>query len=229
MQQRMKWRIGLAEFIGTFALCFVGILAVRHLANQPGGLLGIALAHGLVVSTFATAVMTLSGGHFNPAVSIAMLLIGRLNPLETVWYIAWQIGGAVVGTYASVLAVSGDPTPMLRAATHGIQPGYSLLNGIVGEIIATFFLLFIIFGTAVDRRAPKLGAHLVGLAVALLILAVGPISGASLNPARWFGPALIGGNLSEWLIGALSPIIGAGAAAAVYRFFWPVDEVPSAP
>ncbi|MCH7493449.1 aquaporin, partial [bacterium] len=186
-----------AEFIATFVLVFVGVGAI---ANLGGDLLGIALAHGLAIGIMATATGAVSGGHINPAVSIAFFLRGRLSGAATAGYVAAQCLGALAGAAAvkglfsaSVLAAVGMGTPAPGAAV-GVAQALGM------EIALTFFVVYTIFCTAVDRAAPKVGGLYIGLAVAMGILAGGPISGAAMNPARHLGPALLGGGTDlVWL------------------------------
>src|SRR4029453_1842926 len=179
-----------AEFVGTFTLIYVGVssIAAHDLTGGAVGLTGIALAHGLAIALMATATAAVSGGHLNPAVSFGMALVGRMNPATMVQYWAAQCLGAIAAagcvrlTYAaSTLATIKLGTPMPGASVGTAQV-------LVAEIITTFFLVFVIFGSAVDRRAPRMGGLFIGLTVALDILAIGPVSGAAMNPARHLGP-----------------------------------------
>lgn len=212
----------IAEFIGTFALCFVGIAAIFHLGNVPGGLVGIALAHGLTIAVMASATAAISGGHLNPAVTIGLYAARKIDaPLAGVYIIA-QLVGAV--TAAAILlpvlgqdAIAGG-TPALQEI-NGEEVGP--WTGIVIEAILTFFLVFVIYGTAVDKRAPQVGGLFIGLTVALDILAGGPITGAAMNPARHFGPAVLSGSVvmkeQIWLYW-IGPALGGVVAALVYRY-----------
>ncbi len=233
-------RCMLAEAIGTFFLCFAGIGAI--LSNEPpissgGGLVAIALAHGLALSVAVNAFGGISGAHFNPAVTIGMLLTGRIKLDGALQYILAQLVGACVAAWA---CQSLWPAEAVASANLGIPlPGtmpvdgvmWPTVNGIVIlEFILTFLLMTAIFGTAVDPRgqAVKIGGFGIGLTVAFNILAAGPITGASMNPARSFGPALVhkltGGSAGanafdlHWCYWA-APIAGAVVAALVYDNF----------
>jgi len=177
-----------------------------------------------------TAFGATSGGHFNPAVTIALAL-GRFFPLRNVFrYILAQLAG---GTVAAVALTYFYPNQWQTAllGTPMLSVGISTMQGIVIEAILTFFLMMAIYGTAVDRRAPQMGALFIGLAITMDILLGGLLTGASMNPARTFGPALAG-----WLAGALynpwsdhlvywiGPIIGAVAASLVYKNFLRNDK-----
>jgi aquaporin Z len=207
-----------AEFIGTFALIYAGVgaMAAHVLSGGAVGLTGVALAHGLAIAVMASATAAVSGGHLNPAVSFGLTLVGRMTPGTMIQYWAAQCLGAAAAaaclrtTYAaSTLAeiTMGIPMPRHDAGTAQV---------LVAEIVTTFFLVFVVYGTAVDKRAPKLGALLIGLTVTLGILAVGPISGAAMNPARHLGPALLGGGLGHTWLYWLGPLVGGGLAALVY-------------
>ncbi len=202
-----------AEFIGTFALTLIGAGAIL---NGSAGLVGIALAHGLVIVVFGTALGAVSGGHFNPAVSIAMLATGRIEPAKAGGYIISQVLGSVLAALiltqvfpAETVSAAKLGTPLLSATT-------SIGAGIILEFLTTFFLVTAIFGTAVDSRAPKMGALFIGLTVTLGILCIGPMTGAALNPARSIGPALVGGYLDNFWLYWIAPIAGAVAAAFLY-------------
>ncbi|MEY4530778.1 MAG: hypothetical protein RLZZ156_1499 [Deinococcota bacterium] len=202
-----------AEFIGTFALTLIGAGAIL---NGSAGLVGVALAHGLVIVVFGTALGAVSGGHFNPAVSIAMLATGRIDPAKAGGYIISQVLGSILAALiltqvfpAETVSAAKLGTPLLSATT-------SIGAGIILEFLTTFFLVTAIFGTAVDSRAPKIGALFIGLTVTLGILCIGPLTGAALNPARSIGPALVGGYLENFWLYWIAPIAGAVAAAFLY-------------
>ena len=180
----------IAEFIGTFALCFVGILAIHH---NPG-LLGVALAHGLTIAVMASAFGAISGGQFNPAVSVALFVAGKMDAMRAGAYIVTQLVAATAAGFL-IMAVAGDGgRQIVSNGTPDLGATVTQSQGILMEIVLTFFLVVVIFGTAVDSRAPKMGGLAIGLTVALDILAGGPISGAAMNPARTFGPALASGH-----------------------------------
>ncbi len=202
-----------AEFIGTFALTLIGAGAIL---NGGAGLVGIAFAHGLVIVVFGTALGAVSGGHFNPAVSIAMLATGRIDPVKAGGYIVSQVLGSVL---AAVILTQVFPAETVAAAKLGtplLSSTTSIGAGIILEFLTTFFLVLAIFGTAVDARAPKMGALFIGLTVTLGILCIGPMTGAALNPARSIGPALVGGYLDNFWLYWIGPIAGAVAAAFLY-------------
>ena len=208
----------LCEFIGTFALCFVGIGAIY---NNPG-LLGVALAHGLTIATFASAFGAISGGQFNPAVSVALLVSGHMDLKKALAYIVSQLAGA---TAAGILCVSlfgsgavAGGTPDIGKSLIGTAAA-STTQAIIIEAVLTFFLVVVIYGTAVDSRAPKIGGLAIGLAVTLDILCGGPLTGAAMNPARTFGPALASGHWNNHIVYWIGPLIGGALAGLVYGRF----------
>ncbi len=206
----------IAEFIGTFALCFMGIFAIYNLgahATDGGGLIGIAFAHGIAILVFGTAFGSISGGHFNPAVTLGFLVVGRIKAAAAGSYILCQIlGGFAVGLIASQL-----PNFVQAKNSPSLSPGISPTLGIGLEVIATFFLMMVVYGTAVDKRAPKMGALFIGLVIVGCIFAIGPLTGAALNPARFFGPNLAGGAFDNALVYLIGPIVGAVLAALLYE------------
>lgn len=222
------------EFLATFAFTFVGAGAIVTTTWQAldAGLLIVALAHGVVLSIVVTATMKLSGGHVNPAVSIAMLLTGRMKVGAAISYILAQCLGATLGGVLLVIifnSLGASPTGMTGQAaieasklgTPNFGSAVPLGIALLVEILLTFLLLFAIFGTAVDSRSPNIGGFGVGLAVMVDILVGGPITGAAMNPARTIGPLIAGGSATSdlwsqhWLYW-VGPIIGAVVAAFVY-------------
>lgn len=218
---RDSWRHFVAEFIGTFALVFVGGAAIMIAKDQasPAGLLQIALAHGLILVVMVSALMRVSG-HFNPAVTIGFLATRRIDPLMAGVYIVAQIIGAIVAAYALKFTFP----PILFEATRG--GGQAIALQVTGaqafllESIATFFLVIVVFGTAVDPKAPRIGGLAIGFVVAADILAIGPLTGASMNPARSFGPAVASGIFEAQIIYWGAPIVGGIVAALLYDFLF---------
>lgn len=215
----------LAEAIGVFALSFIGILAIRQLGAQPAGLIGIALAHGLILSVMVSALGAVSGAHFNPAVTIGLMFGGKIGLPDAIAYLFAQLAGGVLAGFA-VIAVfpGGEGAAVVLHGTPAFEGGGSAaLQGCLAEAIATFFLLMAVWGTAVDPRAPKIGGFGIGLTVTADILAIGPLTGAAMNPARAFGPALaaaFGGQHYSWethWIYWAGPIAGAIVASLMYR------------
>lgn len=208
-----------AEFIGTFALVFIvgltGMMA-RALGAEPGsGLLVISAAHGVTYAVFMSAVMRVAG-HFNPAVTLGFLVARRIEGMVAGIYLSGQLLGAIVATYVLRVVVPISLFTATRGGGQQISLDITGTQAFVLEAIATFFVIFVIFGTAVDRHAPRLGGLAAGLAITVCSLAIYPLTGASLNPARAFGPAVVTGVYEAQLIYWLAPITGAVVAALLY-------------
>ena len=208
----------LAEVIGTFALCFVGAGVIIG----GNGLLAIALAHGLILSVMISALGPVSGGHFNPAVTIGFVVTGKQEAKMGVFYIVAQLVGATLAGYVLTLIFSPDIWMKAKLGTPTVATGISFGTAILIEIILTFFLVISIWGTAVDKRRPDIGGLGIGLTVAADILIGGPLTGASMNPARTFGPALAGGGFDgmNHLVYWIGPIVGSILAAIIYKNFF---------
>ena len=221
-------RHAVAEFIGTFALVFVGGAAIIGSRASGGtvGLLEIALAHGLVLSIMVSALMRISG-HFNPAVTLGFLATRRIEATMAGVYIVSQILGAVIAAYALKGLFPGELFEAVRGGGQAVSLDVSGTQAFALEAIATFFLVLAVFGTAVDPQAPRVGGFAIGLTVTVAILAIGPYTGASLNPARSFGPAVASGVYEGQLIYWLAPIVGGVLAAVIYdRLFLPRAAEP---
>lgn len=219
-----------AEFFGTFWLVLGGCGSAVLAAAFPSvgiGLLGVSFAFGLTVLTMAYAVGHVSGGHFNPAVTIGLFTARRIPASEVVPYIVAQVVGAVAGAGVLYLIASGKAGFDLAAgfASNGFgdhSPGkYSLVAALVCEVVMTFFFLIIILGST-DRRAPAGMAPLaIGLGLTLIHLISIPVTNTSVNPARSTGPALFVGGwaLSQLWLFWIAPIVGAALAGLIYPMF----------
>jgi MIP family channel proteins len=210
-----------AEFIGTFTLIFIGVGAIYN-ASNPGsgvGLLGVAIAHGLAIAVMVSATGGISGGHLNPAVTFGLFVGGKINlPSSIAYWIAQLAGGSAAGFL--LLTVFGDNGVKIVAdGTPKLADGISPQTGIIVEAVLTFFLVFVVYGSAVDARAPKIGGLAIGFTIALDILFGGPITGGSMNPARTFGPALASGFWKAHYVYWVGPLIGGGLAGLVYGRF----------
>jgi aquaporin TIP len=215
----MKTDALIAEFIGTFALIFIGVGAIAADVITGGklGLTGIAFAHGLTIAVFASATGAVSGGHLNPAVTIALTVAKKYDVRTAVGYVISQCLGAICAAALIKCAVPASVLSTINMGTPGLGTDITPMMGLVTEIILTFFLVFVIYGTAVDRRAPSVGGLFIGLTVALDVMMGGPISGAAMNPARHLGPALLGGGLHHLWIYWVGPVVGGILAAMVYK------------
>lgn len=208
-----------SEFIGTFALVFVGGAAIMVVSqsNSASGLLQIALAHGLVLAVFISALMRISG-HFNPAVTFGFLVARRIEPMMAGLYIVAQLLGAVLAAYLLKATFPAEVFAATRGGGQAISLDVTATQAWILEAVATFFLTFVVFGTAVDPKGPNVIAGLaIGLVVTLDILAIGPLTGASMNPARSFGPALVTGIYEGQFVYWTAPIIGSIVAALLYE------------
>jgi len=210
----MNIRALTAEFLGVFALCFVGIGAIA--ATQGGDLIALALAHGLAIGLSVVALGAVSGGHFNPAVTFAMLITGRITLLGALGYWVAQLLGGLLAAffigaiYGGTAVADGTPVP---GANH------TAIQALMMEIFLTFFLVSVIFGSAVFNNYSFAGLA-IGLAVTMDILAGGAVSGAAMNPARALGPAIIGGEWSAHWVYWAGPLVGAGLAGLLYDFLY---------
>jgi aquaporin Z len=217
----------LAEFFGTFWLVFGGCGAAVLAAAFPGlgiGFLGVSLAFGLTVLTMAYAVGHISGGHFNPAVSVGLWIGGRFPLKDLVPYVAAQVLGAVAASAVLYAVASGAPRFVVGGfASNGYGArspgGYGLAAALVCEAVMAFFFLMVILGST-DRRAPQgLAPVAIGLALTLIHLVSIPVTNTSVNPARSTGPAIFAGGpaLAQLWVFWVAPIAGALIAGVVYR------------
>ena len=212
-------RRSIAESVGTFALVFIGVasIASTYYPDAKWGVLGIALAHAVVLSVMITATMAISGGHLNPAVSIALFVARRTDARTAGAYIVAQLVGAVI---AAFLVHTLYPVSVMRAAVGGVPKianSVHLGQAITMEAILTFFLVSAVFGTCVNAEAPKVGGFGVGLVLLFDILVGGPLTGAAMNPARAFGPAVAAGQWTGHIVWWVGPILGGIVAALLWE------------
>lgn len=214
-----RFQRALAEGIGVFGLVFVGVLAVSAgtLIGDPEAvsLTTVAFAHGLIIAVMVAAVSAISGGHINPAVTLGFVATGRMDVATGAVYWLGQFIGAVLAAALIGAVFGGLP---VAEGTPALAPGVGTGAGIVLEAVGTFFLVFVIFGTAVDERAPRAVFPLaIGLTVALDIMAIGLLTGGAVNPARAFGPALVSGSWANQLVYWIGPLLGGALGAIVYN------------
>ena len=217
MLERDYLRRGAAEFIGTFALVFVGAGAAIY-----GNVEHAALANGLAIAVFVSAFGFISGGHFNPAVTIGLLVTRRIAPVLAVWYWVVQLAGAAAAAlllkwmfWSQIETQYGLGAPSL----------YSQLGsgkGVVIEAVLTFFLVIVVFATAVDERGAfkQIAGLAIGLTITLDILMAGGLTGGAMNPARAFGPELVGNHWSHFWVWYVGPLAGGVIAASVYELLY---------
>jgi MIP family channel proteins len=221
----------LAEAAGTFMFFFIGAGAV--VATGGDDLVAVALAHGLALAVAVSSFGALSGGHFNPAVTFGLAVSGKHPWPRVLTYWVAQTIGALVAGFALRYAFEFDPSALARThiGTPGLGGGVSALTAVVVEAILTIFLLWAVFGTAVSPLAPRIAGFGIGLVVAADILVGGGITGASMNPARWLGPAVAANFYDNWFVYVIGPLIGAALAGLSYRYVFapPEDRMPETP
>lgn len=217
------WRSALAEFIATLLFVFLGAGSVIVSGGLPNGdldparLVAIALAHGLAIAFLVYATANISGGHLNPAVTFAAFLTKKISAARGLMFVAAQLGGAVIGALLLLATIPDAADTNLGA--HALGPDVSVSMGLLMEIVVTFVLVFVIFATAVDPSGMgNLAPLAIGLAVLVDHILAVPITGASMNPARSFGPALVAGEWGDQWIYWVGPLIGGAVAGLVYQF-----------
>jgi MIP family channel proteins len=214
-----------AEFVGTFALVFFGVGAIcadqflRSSTNGQSafGLLGIALAHGLAIGIMVTSLGHISGGHFNPAVTIGFWVTRKFSTFDTLAYWIAQVAGAVAASYL-LRTLPFDAWSSVQLGTPNLAGGISRTSGMTIEAVMTFFLVFVVFATAVDERGAfnKIAGFAIGLTVTLGVLLGGPFTGAAMNPARALGPALAANHWANHGVYWIGPLAGGVAAGWLY-------------
>jgi MIP family channel proteins len=219
------WRKTGAEVVGTFFFFFIGIGSIPASANV--GVFYVALAHGLALALAISALGHISGGHFNPAVTISMAVVRKISPALALMYIIGQILGGVLACLALIAII---PESTWRSFNLG-TPTVNVINigqAILLEAILTFFLVLAVFGTAVDPRANPIAGFGIGLTVLVDILVGGPLTGGVMNPARAIAPAIVSGAWNtDQLVYWAGPIVGGVIAALLYvRLFLPRGDEP---
>lgn len=208
-----------AEFVGTALFVFLGAgsVVVNAASNNALGVVGIAFAHGIAIAVVVTATLNISGGHVNPAVTLALFAARKVDGRTAGSYVGAQLLGAVLGAFlvrslfpAGAVGVTGAGTPGLAAAL-GFWPAVGI------EAVLTFVLVSAVFGTAVSSEAPKVGGLAIGMAVLVGAVAAGPMTGAVMNPARALGPALVTMHWQAQAVYWIGPVIGALAASALWQ------------
>jgi MIP family channel proteins len=226
-----------AEFIGTFLLVLFVCLILS--VNSKGGLgfadfAVIGLVHAFVLAMLVYTLGGTSGAHFNPAVTGALAALRKITPVDALIYVLVQLAGAVAGALVCKLLL----TDVGRGANYGavtISQQFvqgKALDGLLAEVIGAFVLMWAIMGVAVNPRGERAWAGwVIGIALGLGVMTLGPVDGASFNPARWFGPAIVSGEYGTAWVYILGPLLGALAAAFAYRFVVldPADRVGRRP
>ena len=216
-----------AEAAGTFMFISIGAgsIVANQMTNGVVGLVGVALAHGLALAVAVSAFGAISGGHFNPAVTFGLFVAGK-HPRERVlsYWAAQLVGGLAAGVFV-LLAFRHVPSALdaTHVGTPALAAGVDPITAILVELVLTVFLLWAVFGTAVSANAPKIAGFGIGLTVAADILIGGPLTGAAMNPARWFGTAVPARFFDNWYVYWIGPLIGAALAGLTYKYFFASD------
>ena len=220
------WQAALAEFVAAFLFIFLGCGAVVVTGQMTGGemdvprLILIAAVHGLGITALVYATLNLSGAHINPAVTITMWVTRRISGTRALSYLASQLGGAAVGALLLLAVVPGAAETTL--GSHSLGEGVSPWAGLLTEAVLTFALVFVIFATAVNSRELRNFAPIaIGLTVFVTNVFGIPISGASLNPARSFGPALVAWEWADHWVYWAGPVAGGVVAGLASRWGFP--------
>jgi aquaporin Z len=213
------FRRSLAEALGTYALVFFGAGAVasKYYPDAAFGILGIAVAHGLVLSVMVTALMGISGGHLNPALTLGLMAARRTEPRAAAAYIGAQLAGAVLAAWTLGLVFPRGVVRPISYGTPSLAATIQLPQAILLEGLMGFFLMSAVYGTCIRGGAPRIGGFGIGLTLLFCILVGGPLTGAAVNPARAFGPALIAGQWVAHIVWWVGPILGAVAAALLWE------------
>ena len=219
-------RRSFAELLGTFALVFFGAgsVASKYFPEATYGIFGVAVAHGLVLAVMVTALLDISGGHLNPAITLGLVAVRRTDIRTGVAYIVAQLVGAIL---AALMIKVVYPTGVVRPISLGtptIANTITLNQAIIIEGIMAFFLVSAVFGTCINPAAPRLGGLGIGLALMFDILVGGPLTGAAVNPARAFGPALVSGQWVGHIVYWIGPIVGGVLAALVWEWLLKEEE-----
>ena len=211
-----------AEFLGTFALTFFGagsICVDRFLQSSGGvGILGIALAHGLTIAIMVSALGHISGGHFNPAVTVGIWVTKRIGTMDAFGYWIAQIAGSIAAAFLLRAVIPDETWHAVALGTPELARDFPRLAGMVLEAVTSFFLVLVVFATAVDERGVfrSIAGFGIGLTITLGILVAGPFTGAALNPARAFGPAVASGHWSSQGVYWVGPLAGGFIAGLLY-------------
>ena len=215
-----------AEIIGTFALCFIGAGSICVAQLMEGkvtnaGLVGIAFAHGCVLAVMISAMGHISGGHFNPAVTLGVFVGGKIRAGMAGAYVVSQLVGGTLAGFLLLLAFPESVWKPVNLGTPGLGEGITTGTGILVETVLTFFLVLVVYGTAIDERGTwkAVGGFAIGFTVLCDILMGGPLTGASMNPARTFGPGLAAGYWDNHIVYWIGPLLGGGLAGLLYGRF----------
>jgi MIP family channel proteins len=214
-----------AEFIGTFVFVLVGAGSAVGAASLSGAnsgalLLVAAFGNGIGLAVAVTATLKISGGVLNPAVAVGLWAVKKLPVRETLLYIVTEVVAATAAAVALVASFPSIPGGHANWGAPSLASSVSPWQGMAIEALMTFVLMFAIYGTAVDSRAPHVGGFGIGLAVLADVLVAGSLTGAAMNPARALGPMIAGGFYPSYLyIYIVGPVIGSVVSALAYHYF----------
>jgi MIP family channel proteins len=216
-------RKAVAEFIGTFTLIFIGVgsIVAANAIHDPS-LIGIAIAHGLAIGIMVSALGHISGGHFNPAVTLGFLVTRRIKPAMGLLYWASQLAGAAAAALLVKALIPAHLTEAVNLGVPAVGNGVNAGKAFGLEAVMTFFLVLVVFATAVDPRGTfkSIAGLAIGLTITIDILFGGPFTGAAMNPARAFGPQLVGSHWSNGWVWYAGPALGGVVAALLYEFLY---------
>ena len=224
-------RRGVAEFVGTFTLIFVGCGSM--IATHGANLTAIGLAHGLAIGVMACAVGHISGGHFNPAITLGFFATKRIEPRLAATYWFSQFIAAALAAFLLTALLPQSQVDAVDLGVPALGPGISGGSGLVIEAVLTFFLVWVVFATAVDPRGAfsVISGLAISFTITLDIYIGGPYTGAAMNPARAFGPELVQNVWSNAWVWYVGPALGGVAAALLYEYLYlrPVAPEPVGP
>jgi aquaporin TIP len=216
-------RRAVAEFVGTFTLLFIGVgsIVAAHQMEDPT-LIGIAIAHGLAIGVMVSAVGHISGAHFNPAVTFGFLITRRIKPSIAAVYWVVQLAAATLAVLLIKGLLPSGTTEAVKLGVPALGGGVSAAAGFGLEAVLTFLLVWVVFSNAVDPGGAfkSIAGLAIGLTITIDILFGGPFTGAAMNPARAFGPQLVGSHWAHWWVWYAGPLVGGALAALVYELLY---------
>jgi aquaporin TIP len=207
-----------AEFIGTFALVFVGVGSLTTART----LTDVGLAHGLAIAVMVSAVGHISGGHFNPAITFGFLVTRRIDPLLAGVYWITQFGAAIIAALLLKWVLPDAAVTSIKLGIPALGQSVGAGEGLVIEAVLTFFLVWVVFATAADPRGTfkAIAGLAIGFTITMDILMAGALTGAAMNPARALGPMLVHGSWDNFWVWIVGPVAGGTVAALLYELLY---------